>query len=102
MATPKASVVQYLRSTNKQLNPCHTYMTALDGGTDKSHQPFGLRWFSGKSSSLNPLGKGLPLPLPLPQGFNRAFREALELLVAASLPVLVDSFFALLSNLVCH
>ena len=44
----------------------------------KSHQPFGLGWFSveflffaplvSTNSGFNPLGKGLPLTLPPPQG----------------------------------
>ena len=60
----------------------------------KSHQPFGLRCFSGKSSSLNPLGKGLPLPLP--QSSNRLTRKPLEHLIAASLLPFV--FFPLFQN----
>ena len=75
-------------------------LTHTESKNIKSHKPFGLRWFSCKKSSLNPLGKGLPLPLPL--SFNRLTRKAYEHLIAASLAVLVASFFALLSNFVVH
>ena len=42
------------------------------------------------------------LPLPLPLGLNLPGREALDILIGASLAVLVPYCFALLSNFVFH